>query len=435
MVLKGYAGTGKTTLIGCLLRTLGKYGMKSVLLAPTGRAAKIMSQYSGAPASTIHRKIYTIKARKGGGISFVLDFNPHKRTLFVVDESSMISAFNAGDSAFDSSGSLLDDLMAYVNAGSSCKLLFVGDTAQLPPVKSELSPALSPDELYRRYDRPVRESMLDDVVRQASDSGILYEATSLRVHLKAQTYDCFRFLGGAFPDVIRLMEGNEILEAIDRAYSESGVQGTVFIVRSNKRANMYNEGIRSRILFQEETLSPGDRLMVVKNNYFWLGSKSSAGFIANGDTIEVLEIRSIEELYGFRFAHVKVQLTDYPDERPLDTVLLLDTLRSESPNLHYEDQRRLYREVSMDFEEETHSYRKLLAIRSSPHLNALQVKFSYAITCHKSQGGQWDHVFVEHPYLPQGPDRDYIRWLYTAVTRARKQIYLVGFPSELFKEE
>lgn len=435
MVLKGYAGTGKTTLMGSLLRVLGIYGLEFVLLAPTGRAAKILSQYSGQKASTIHRQIYTPRSRKGGGVQFVRAFNPRKNTVFIVDESSMISSYSPGDGAFGDNSSVLDDLVEYVKSGNNCRLLFVGDTAQLPPVRSELSPALDPEELSGRYDYRVVQGELKDVVRQQADSGILYEATSLRTHLNNQTYHRFRFLREAFPDVIRLIDGNDVLDAIQQAHDDAGVEGTVFIVRSNKRANLYNEGIRSRILFQEHTLTPGDRLMVVKNNYYWLSEDSSAGFIANGDTIEVLEIYRIEELYGFQFARVKVILCDYPDEPPLDTYLLLDTLRSEGPSLSREDNQRLYSEVSQDFEEESSSYRKLLAVRNSPYLNALQVKFSYAITCHKSQGGQWDNVFVEHPYTPEGPDRDYIRWLYTAVTRARKCLYLVGFPEQFFGDE
>lgn len=435
MVLRGFAGTGKTTLIGSLLKSLGKQGQKAILLAPTGRAAKVITQYTRSRASTIHRKIYTARAQKGGGVSFVLDNNPHRKAVFIVDEASMISSFSASDPGLNRSSSLLDDLIEYVEGGSGCRLLFVGDTAQLPPVHSELSPALDSGELSLKIQGEVRQAGLTDVVRQVANSGILQEATALRLHLTEGNYAGFRFRREAYPDVVRLTEGYDIQEALDQAYSHAGIHETVLIVRSNKRANLYNQSIRERILFQENLISAGDRLMVVKNNYFWLDAKSSAGFIANGDTLEILEIRNIQELYGFQFADVKVQLADYPDEPPLDTLLLLDTLHSENPSLTYEQQKELYRSVSEDFEYISSSYRRLLAVRNSPHLNALQVKFSYALTCHKSQGGQWDHVFIEHPYQPDGPDRAYIRWLYTAVTRAKKCLYLIGFPGQLFTED
>ena len=275
---------------------------------------------------------------------------------------------------------------------------------------------------------------LDEVVRQEQDSGILENATLIRQALENEFHESFKFNVTGFSDIIRLIDGHEIMDAINEAYSEHGHEDTAIIVRSNKRANLYNQQIRSRILFNENDLTVGDFLMVVKNNYFWIKPTTEAGFIANGDIIQVLEIFSITELYGFRFAEVKVQMVDYPRMRPFETVLLLDTLTAETPSLSYEESNRLYLEVQKDFEDETSNYRKFLKIKGSKHFNALQVKFSYAITCHKSQGGQWKTIFVEQPYLPNGIDRDYLRWLYTAVTRAKEKLYLIGFKDDFFEE-
>jgi exodeoxyribonuclease-5 len=286
-----------------------------------------------------------------------------------------------------------------------------------------------------QYHKEVALTELDEVVRQAQDSGILANATLLREQLQSGFYDRFRFQLMPFTDIVRLIDGFEVQEAIERSYNENGREETVLIVRSNKRANLYNENIRDRILFLENRIAVGDYMMVVKNNYFWLDSKSEAGFIANGDIIEVLELFAIKELYGFTFAEVKVKMVDYPKQKPFETVLLLDTIRAESPSLPYEDSNRLYEEVQKDYAHEKSKYKKFLAIKNNKYFNALQVKFSYAVTCHKSQGGQWHTVFVEQPYLPGSIDKEFLRWLYTAVTRAREKLYLIGFKNDFFVGE
>jgi exodeoxyribonuclease-5 len=431
-LLKGYAGTGKTTIVGTIVTNLWKVKKSAVLMAPTGRAAKVISNYSGKEAFTIHKKIYFPKKEKGGGVSFVLQPNKHKNTIFIVDEASMIPDAPNDSKSFESS-SLLDDLMQYVYSGHQCKLLLIGDTAQLPPVKLDLSPALDENLLALNFNKEVTKMELDEVMRQEQDSGILANATVLRESLSNGFFKDFKFRLTGFKDIVRLVDGYEIMDAINDAYSNLGNEETAIIVRSNKRANMYNQQIRSRILYNENELTTGDYLMVVKNNYFWIKPTTEAGFIANGDIIEVLEIFSIKELYGFRFAEVKVRMVDYPKMQPFETVLLLDTIDAESPSLPYEDSNRLYQEVMKDFESETSKYKKFLKVKNNKHFNALQVKFSYAITCHKSQGGQWHTVFVEQPYLPNGIDKDYLRWLYTAVTRAKEKLYLIGFKDDFFE--
>ncbi|XLS27702.1 ATP-dependent RecD-like DNA helicase [Flavobacteriaceae bacterium M23B6Z8] len=433
-VMKGYAGTGKTTIIGTLVNNLWKTLMKSVLLAPTGRAAKVITGYSGRNANTIHKHIYFPKKQKNGGVSFVLQPNKHRNTIFIVDEASMISDVQSDSKLFEN-GSLLDDLIQYVYAGHKCKLLLIGDTAQLPPVNLTISPALDIDRLSLNYDKEVKHIELDEVVRQQQDSGILWNATMLREELEGSFPDAFKFNIKGYTDIVRLLDGNEILEAITEAYAQNGKEETAIIVRSNKRANQYNQQIRNRILFHEHELATGDYLMVVRNNYFWLKATSKAGFIANGDIIEVLEIFSFKELYGFRFAEVRIRMVDYPDQKPFETVLLLDTLEAETPALSYEQGNKLYQEVLKDYEEETSKYRKFLKVKNNKFFNALQVKFSYAITCHKSQGGQWRTVFIEQPYAPNGIDKEYLRWLYTAVTRASERLYLIGFKNDFFIEE
>ncbi|OIQ16947.1 MAG: ATP-dependent endonuclease [Flavobacterium sp. MedPE-SWcel] len=431
-VLKGYAGTGKTTVISTIVNHLRDANKKYVLLAPTGRAAKVISGYSQKPAFTIHKRIYFPKKGSGGTVGFTMQPNKFKNTIFLVDEASMISD-TASESKMYENGSLLDDLMQYVYVGQNCKMILIGDTAQLPPVNSDMSPALDIDTLGMHYLKDVQQIELDEVMRQENNSGILYNATELREILKSSFVDTFQFKLRGFKDITRLVDGYDIEDAINQAYSNYSIEDTAFIVRSNKRANQYNQQIRFKILGRESELSSGDFLMVVKNNYFWLNEKSEAGFIANGDIIEVLEIFRIEELYGFKFARVKIRMVDYPDQIPFETVLLLDTISSESASLTYEESNRLYEEVQKDYEGET-KYKKFLKTKNNPHFNALQVKFSYAMTCHKSQGGQWNTVFIEQPYLPDGINRDYIRWLYTAATRAQSKLYLIGFKDENFEE-
>lgn len=432
-LLKGFAGTGKTTIISLIVTNLWKIKKSAVLLAPTGRAAKVISNYSKKEAFTIHKKIYFPKKDKGGSVKFVLQPNKHKKTLFIVDEASMIPDIPS-ESKLLENGSLLDDLMQYVYSGHECKLLLIGDTAQLPPVKLDLSPALNEKTLNLHYNKQVSTLELDEVVRQEQDSGILVNATNVREAIDNSAFENFKFDLKDFKDIIRLVDGHEIMDAINEAYNNLGNEETAIIVRSNKRANLYNQQIRSRILFNENELTTGDFLMVVKNNYFWVKPTTEAGFIANGDILEVLEIFKIEELYGFTFAEVKVRMVDYPRMRPFETMLLLDTISAETPSLSYEDSNRLYEEVMKDFENESSNYRKFLKVKNNKHFNALQVKFSYAITCHKSQGGQWNTVFVEQPYLPKGIDKEYLRWLYTAITRAQERLYLIGFKDEFFED-
>jgi len=359
--------------------------------------------------------------------------NKHKNTIFIVDEASMISDANQ-ESKLHENGSLLDDLISYIYSGSNCKMLLLGDTAQLPPVNLDISPALDIKSLALHYQKEIRHIELDEVMRQEENSGILFNATELRELLKDDFYESFQFNVNDFTDIVRLSDGYDIQDAINTAYSNYSIEDTAFIVRSNKRANQYNQQIRMKILDKESELSSGDYLMVVKNNYFWLKETDEADFIANGDIIEVLQIFNIKELYGFTFANVQVRMVDYPNQKPFETVLLLDTITSESPSLTYEESNRLYEEVMKDYENETTKYKKFQKVKENEYFNALQVKFSYAITCHKSQGGQWNTVFIEQPYLPDGPNRDYIRWLYTAVTRAKDKLYLIGFKDENFTE-
>lgn len=431
-ILKGYAGTGKTTLLSTLVEQLSVIQMKSVLMAPTGRAAKVMSNYSKKPAFTIHKKIYFPKKNANGGVQFTLQINKHKNTLFIVDEASMIS-----DSMQEIKGSygtsLLEDLLSYVYSGDHCKLILIGDTAQLPPVNSELSPALMAETFEWKFQHEIHQMELTEVMRQEEGSGILENATLIRNQISESFFETFQFQLQGFKDLVRLIDGYEILDAIHDAYDKQGMEDTAFIVRSNKRANLYNQQIRSRILFKESDLSVGDFLMVVKNNYFWLDAKEAAGFIANGDIIEVLEIYNRQELYGFQFARVKVRMLDYPDQIPFETMLLLDTLTSESPSLTYDESNKLYQEVIQDYANEP-IHKRVQKVKLNPYFNALQVKFSYAITCHKAQGGQWNTVFVEQPYLPDGKiDKEYLRWLYTALTRAKEKVYLIGFKDDFFE--
>lgn len=429
-VLKGFAGTGKTTVISTIVNSLIDIKIKYVLLAPTGRAAKVISNYSNKPAFTIHKKIYFPKKTSGGGLSFSLQPNKHKNTIFFVDEASMISDISSESKMYEN-GSLLDDLISYIYKGENCKLILIGDTAQLPPVQLDVSPALNTDLLALNYGKEVQTIELDEVMRQEQNSGILYNATALRELLNENFITEFKFKLNKFKDIVRLSDGYDIQDAINQSYSNYSIEDTCFIVRSNKRANQYNQQIRTKILDKESDLSVGDFLMVVKNNYFWLKDADEAGFIANGDIVEVLEIFSFKELYTFKFAKIKVRMIDYPNQKPLETIVLLNTIASESPSLTYEESNRLYQEVMKDYEGET-KFKMFQKVKENEFFNALQVKFSYAITCHKSQGGQWNTVFVEQPYLPDGIDRDYIRWLYTAITRAKDKLYLIGFKDECF---
>lgn len=432
-LLKGYAGTGKTSTISTLVNSLWKIGQKSVLLAPTGRAAKVISLYAKQKAFTIHKKIYHPKKTSNGGVEFVRQINKHTNTIFFVDEASMVPDTPSNAKLFDS-GSLLDDLMDYVYSGKNCKLILIGDTAQLPPVKLVVSPALNEDNLRCHYNKTVSLIELDEVMRQHKASGILLNATELRGFIKNDSIADFKF-SLQYPDVVRLVDSYDIQDAIHSAYDMQGIDETAIVVRSNKRANQYNQQIRTRILDKENVISVGDHIMAVKNNYYWLKDSSEISFLANGDTFEILEIFNTKDLYGFSFAEVKIRLIDYPSHPPVETVLLLDTLMSESPSLSYEESNRLYHEVAKDFEDIKSKYKKLLEIKANKYFNAIQVKFSYAMTCHKSQGGQWETVFIEQPYLPDGQNMDYWRWLYTAITRAKNKLYLLGFKNDSFEED
>ena len=429
-LLKGYAGTGKTSAISALVLNLNKTNKKAVLLAPTGRAAKVISGYSKVPAYTIHKKIYFPKKQQNGSVDFVLKTNKHRNTIFIVDEASMIPDRPQNDKLFEK-GSLLDDLISYVYSGYHCKLVLVGDTAQLPPVKLSISPALDENRLEFDFDKNIYKIELNEVTRQHENSGILSNATILRTLIDSYVTN-FKF-DMNYPDIVRLIDGYDIQDAISECYENDGVEDTAFIVRSNKRANQYNQQIRSHIRGKENEISTGDYIMVVKNNYYWLKESSSAGFIANGDTCEVLRINSIKELYGFRFAEVEIRMIDYPDQPPFETVLILDTLSSEKPSLTFEETNKLYEAVREDYAHEKSKYKQLLLVKKNMFFNALQVKFSYAITCHKSQGGQWKTIFIEQPYLPEGPSKEYYRWLYTAVTRAQEKLYLIGFSDDYFE--
>ena len=430
-VLKGYAGSGKTTLLGSFVHQLNTINFKAVLIAPTGRAAKVLSSYSEHPAYTIHKQIYNTKSEDTGNIIFQLRKNTYKNTIFIVDEASMIGN-EIIENRLSKNNSLLNDLVEYVKDGYNCKLLFVGDPAQLPPINLTLSPALDSDLLEEFYFDKVFIVELTFVVRQKQNSGILNNATVIRERLNQKIYNQFKFNINGCDDIINLNDSNNIFEVVESAYDVSGIDQTVFIVRSNKRAYLFNKQIRQSILDNRDDLSVGDRLMVLKNNYFWLPQSSKPGFIANGDIIEIIKIKSKKDIYGFSFAEVQVILVDYPEELPFYTVILLDTLKITTASLSYEETNKLYKNIKEDYVDEKSRFKQLLKVKGNKFFNALQVKYAYAITCHKSQGGQWENVFVEKPYLPDGQNKEYLRWLYTAVTRSTKNLYLIGFTSEDF---
>jgi exodeoxyribonuclease-5 len=430
LLVNGYAGTGKTTLVRSLVRTLDTFNQKYVLLAPTGRAAKVLSTYTGKPAYTVHKKIYRQKSAKDGLGVFMLDRNLSPDTFFVVDEASMIANQEQEMKVFGS-GRLLDDLVEYVYSKEGCKLVLLGDTAQLPPVGLDISPALDP-EILASYDLTVHKGFLDDVVRQALGSGILMNATRLRKEVEKGSRTWPQFAENDYDD-IRRIGGADLLEEISDAYSRQEMARTIVVTRSNKRANRYNEGIRSKILFREEEISTGDMLMVVRNNYYWNEDEPGMDFIANGDIAGIVDIRGRQERYGFRFADVTLRFPDY-DDRELDAKIMLDTISLESASLGFEENRQLYFNILEDYPEIKSKRKKFEKAREHPFYNALQVKFAYAVTCHKAQGGQWDTVFVDQGYINEDMiDREYYRWLYTAVTRATRKLYLVNFSDRFFE--
>lgn len=428
-VLKGYAGTGKTTIVSSLVKILPKIKGKSVLLAPTGRAAKVLSSYAEKQAFTIHKRIYFIHSKEGN-IAMSLQKNLFKNTIFIIDEASMIPGNNQNSNELFSKTNLLDDLMNYVYEGENCKMIFVGDTAQLPPVGLDISPALDIDILNSSYSLNIDDFELKEVVRQDKKSGILDNATSIREKILIENAETPFFGLKEFNDIVKL-NGLDFQDVLQDAFSDS-MENNIIITRSNKRANIYNNEIRRRILFMEDELTSGDLLMVVRNNYFWLPEKAKAGFIANGDIIEVIKIKRIEELYGFRFADVQVRMLDYPDEEDLEVKIMLDTLNSETAALPYEDSKKLFASIMEDYAEDP-KYKRFKKVKENPYLNALQVKFSYALTCHKTQGGQWENVFVDQGYVTdEMMNVEFMRWLYTAITRATKKLYLVHFKEEFF---
>lgn len=460
-LLRGYAGTGKTTLVGALVKTLAELKQPVVLMAPTGRAAKVFSAYADCPAYTIHKRIYRQKSITDD-TSFSLNVNLSKHTLFIVDEASMISNDGLSSSVFGS-GRLLDDLIQYVYSGEGCRLMLLGDTAQLPPVGEEESPALSAS-LLASYGLQVFETTLTQVMRQLSESGILYNATMIRCKLLQLRGESSLSLGidsspdkfdcQLFPDVSHVT-GGDLVDSLETSYSRWGTDECMVICRSNKRANIYNEGIRSRILFRDDELTSGDRIMIVKNNYYWVeklaplstsqrgqvetgqsGSSPLGGneegvplsFIANGDIAVVRRVRRTREFYGFRYADVLISFPDYNDYE-MEVTVLLDTLHSESPSLTREETNRLFEAIMEDYAHIPQKKERYKQLRENPYYNALQIKYAYAVTCHKAQGGQWGCIYLDQGYLP--PDAslvDYYRWLYTAFTRATEQVYLVNWP-------
>ena len=432
-VLKGYAGTGKTSLVGALVKTLPDINYDSVLLAPTGRAAKVLSNYSNKPAFTIHKMIYQLRSGGDGYTRFSIKQNKFQNTIFLVDEASMISdSGGLTSSSWGEQKSLLDDLLEYVFSGINCKLVLIGDTAQLPPVGMELSPALDEDFLYHSYRLNIEFNELSEVVRQAGDSEILTNATFLRNKIYSKKMDLPLFKSVNKSDV-KTINGIELEDELDSAYGKFGDDNVMVITRSNKRANLFNLQIRSRIRWMEDEIASGDFMMVVKNNYFWLDDASKAGFIANGDIVEILKISGEEEMYGFRFANITIRMIDYPNEPNLEVKILMESILSDSPSLSSERFRALYDAVSDDYSYEPNRKKRNELIRKNPYYQALQVKFAYAITCHKSQGGQWDAVFVDQGYLTDEMiNVEYLRWLYTAITRAKKELYLVNFSEQFY---
>ncbi len=438
-LLRGYAGTGKTSIIAGIVKAAEELQLKIVLLAPTGRAAKVLNYYSGHQAFTIHKKIYRRKSSSDGYGMFDIDTNLHTNTLFIVDEASMISNHSGEKSVFGS-GRLLDDLINYVYNKKNCKLILSGDTAQLPPVGTSLSPALDLRYL-EKYHKKIFEFELSEVVRQAEDSGILSNATMLREMIgnhgknpfnKIEKFPVFSLNG--FSDTLRIM-GSELIEKITEAYDKHGIKDVTVICRSNKRANRYNEGIRNSILFRDEELAKGDILMIVKNNYFWTESMPEIDFIANGDIAEIVKISGYSERYGYRFADVILSFPDY-DDLEIPVKILLDTLHLETAALSSEQNKELFFKIADDYSELNTKKKKYDNVREHPYFNALQVKYAYAVTCHKAQGGQWKRVFVDQGRASEEQlDVDYLRWLYTAFTRASEQLNLVNFNKEFFGEK
>ena len=428
-ILRGYAGTGKTTLVKALVKTLPMIGMKYVLMAPTGRAAKVLSSYTGQNASTIHRRIYQAKAFPDGSIRITRAENKSKNALFIIDEASMI-----GEQREFGGSSLLDDLLSYVFSGENCRLLLIGDTAQLPPVESSESPALNCDYLKSEFPVTAATYELTEVKRQALESGILYNATDIRQLLSQKLYEyhlpIFHLQG--FDDIQKI-EPEAFEEMLHNAFANTSDNEAVIVCKSNKRANMFNQAIRGRILNIEGEIATGDKLMVVNNNYFWANGNDVISFIANGDMAELRKIKHFEDMYGFHFADVELSFTDYPDAPNLEAKILLDTLNSNSPSLTEEENKRLFCAIEEDYMDIPNRRERYKEMKKNPWFNALQVKFAYALTCHKTQGGQWNTVFIDSSLnLKETLEVEDLRWLYTALTRAQERVYFVNFKEEFF---
>lgn len=430
LLLKGYAGTGKTSLVGALVKTMTELKQKAILLAPTGRAAKVFSGYAGQKAYTIHKKIYRQKAFSNEPKGFLPAENLHKDTLFIVDEASMIS--NDGLDSFSfGSGRLLDDLIHYVYTGENCRLILMGDQAQLPPVMQTESPALNKSTL-EGYNLQVQEIAMTQVVRQSESSGILFNATQIRDALRFNKVEIFPKISvKGFPD-IQIVNGDDLIDEIASAYQRDGLEETMIITRSNKRATIFNNGIRNRILDREEELSSGDRLMVAKNNYFWIGEQKEFDFLANGEIVQVRRVRKTAELYGFRFADVTVRFQDYDIE--MDIKILLDTLQTDAPGLPKELADKLFYAILEDYEDIPTKSGKMKKLKTDPYYNVVQVKYAYAVTCHKAQGGQWMNVFLDLGYISEEHlGEDFYRWLYTSFTRATSRLYLINIPEQMIE--
>lgn len=427
-ILRGYAGTGKTTLVTTLVKTLPEMGMDYVLMAPTGRAAKVLGGYTHRYASTIHKKIYQVQAYPDGSLRMARAQNKHKDTLFIVDEASMI-----GEEREFGTKSLLDDLLEYVFSGERCRLLLIGDTAQLPPVGNDESPALDIDYLQSQFPLTIATFELTEVKRQALQSGILSNATHLRELLTEDlTLYPLPIFDLNFDDTHRI-DPETFEEMLYRAFDAEHSNDSVIVCKSNKRANLFNQAIRSRILNIEGEIATGDKLMIVKNNYFWADGNQEISFIANGDMAEIQKISHYEELYGFRFADVELSFPDYPEAPILEVKIILDTLNSNSASLSEEEQKRLHEAIEADYMDIPNRRERYKAMKKNPWFNALQVKFAYALTCHKTQGGQWKHVFVDSSLnLKDDLEKEDLRWLYTAVTRAQEALYFVNFKEEIF---
>ena len=433
-ILNGYAGTGKTSLIGAYIKALDEFNLKNSLLAPTGRAAKVLSSKAGKQVLTIHKKIYYKKMQPGGKIILTLTPNLHRSTIFIIDESSMIGDDIIATENQFSNRSLLDDIITYVYSGNNCSLFLIGDTGQLPPIGSDISPALNSELLKFHYPYlSISQTKLKMILRQTLHSGILLNATHIRTFDKLNTHAPLKI--SEFNDIKRV-NGSELLDSLEENYAKYGIDNVIMISKSNKRVNLYNQNIRSRILYIEDELVTNERLMVVRNNYFWLPETSKAGFIANGETIQVNRIIKYETRYNHRFARAEVKLIDYSEEGEIEVLLLIDTLNLESPSLQREAMKNFFFAVEEDYLDEKNKQKRYEMIVKNEYFNALQIKYAYAITCHKAQGGEWPIVYIDHDFLvPEMLDVSFYKWLYTAFTRSKEKIYLVNFDPKFFSEE